>query len=290
MDRPIHTRRTFLYSVSGGILLLSQRGFAVSDTQRAVSIAIVSDTHLGRSDGTTAREHWWLVADELRQSDVAFVLHLGDIVDNGTESEYPTYLETRNSVGKPVYEIPGNHDPEHLFEKYISETSDRCVDHESLRFILLNNARFGEHDGFLTDSQLDWLEIQCRDGADNKLALFICMHIPAHYNIHPDRGWYIKPDKGQTRFYNIVDRYRDSLRGIFHGHFHNGIRGWSDRVPEIACPSLLYNQDRDLEAQGAPGFNLKEFRPGYTLLDIHPDTIELRYKPIGASLSVEKQL
>lgn len=40
----------------------------------------------------------------------AFVLHTGDIVNYGTESEYRTYLGYLESVRLPVFHIPGNHD------------------------------------------------------------------------------------------------------------------------------------------------------------------------------------
>ena len=82
-----------------------------------------------------------------------------------------------------------------------------------------------------------------------------------------------------------------------HGHFHNGIRGWSDRkglgkalIHEIVFPSALYNQDRKLTEQKAPGYNLSEFRPGYTLVEIRDQILTLRYKPLGAEVAAEKEL
>lgn len=84
---------------------------------------------------------------------------------------------------------------------------------------------------------------------------------------------------------------------MLHGHFHNGIRGWSDRrgpegapIHEIVFPSALYNKDRKLTEQQAAGYNLREFRPGYTLVKIHGQTLTLRYKPLGAMIAAEKDL
>ena len=77
-----------------------------------------------------------------------------------------------------------------------------------------------------------------------------------------------------------------------HGHFHNGIRGWDDHggLHEILFPSILYNLNRGLEVKGAPGYNLPEFRPGYTLVTVEGRKMTLRYKPLGAEVKAIKKL
>ena len=158
--------------------------------------------------------------------------------------------------------------------------------------ILLNNAHRDSHDGFFTEQQLDWLAKQLEaTKRDGRLAI-ICCHVPVHSNRHPDRGWYVKPEHGQKRFYELTSAHRDELIGVFHGHFHNGIRGWDDRAPlhEISFPSALYNQNRGLEEKQAPGYNPVEFRPGYTLATIDQGKISLEYRPTGNDPSVAVSL
>jgi 3',5'-cyclic AMP phosphodiesterase CpdA len=220
------------------------------------------------------------------------VLHLGDIVDGGREAQYPIYLETRRTITKPIHEIAGNHDPLPLFEKYIRPTGDLAVDHDWLRVLLLHNARVDSHDGFLSDDQLDWIDDQCAAAAGDDRLVALAMHVPAHANGHPDRGWFVHPADGQTRLYETLSRHADRVLALLHGHFHNGIRGWDDHPPvhEICFPSALYNQDRGLEAQDAPGYNPVEFRPGFTLVDIDGPALRLRYVAVGAESDVEKTL
>ncbi|HUE70453.1 MAG TPA: metallophosphoesterase [Pirellulaceae bacterium] len=91
---------------------------------------MVSDTHLGYKDQPAAEALWKRTAGELATTDEAFVLHTGDVVDGGRESQYPLYVAARETIGKRVYEIPGNHDPQPLFEKYISSPVDRAVEHD----------------------------------------------------------------------------------------------------------------------------------------------------------------
>jgi hypothetical protein len=77
---------------------------------------------------------------------------------------------------------------------------------------------------------------------------------------------------------------------MLHGHFHNGVRGWEDRGPlqEICFPSALYNGDRKLAEQKAPGYYLAEFRPGFVQVDVKAERLVLRYKPLGVTQTADR--
>lgn len=256
-----------------------------------LSLVVVSDTHLGYRDQNEAAEIWARAAEEISAGPGDLVLHLGDVVDGGRAEQYPKYLEIRQRIRQPVHEIPGNHDPEELFRQHLRDPVSTAIDYQWLRLLLINNSRRDSHDGFVSAEQLGWLDEQLQDTARQGKYAVLCMHVPAHSNGHPDRGWYVKAESGQRELYELVSRHRARLVGLFHGHFHNGIRGWEDHegVAEVAFPSVLYNLDRRLEAQGAPGFNPSEFRPGYTLATISGGSLQLQYKPIGHEPSVERR-
>ncbi len=274
----------------GTIVLWPRCLRGAEDRAPPLSLIVVSDTHLGYRDQNHAAAQWERTAAEIDKAEGDLVVHLGDVVDGGREAQYPIYLETRNRIAKPVHEIPGNHDPQELFRKYIREAVDTVVDHQWLRLLLLNNSRTDSHDGFVSDEQIEWIDRQCNEAARRDLRVLVCLHVPAHKNLHPDRGWYVKPEHGQTKLYETIGRHRDHVLAMFHGHFHNGIRGWDDHAPthEICFPSALYNLDRRLEEQQAPGYNPAEFRPGFTLVRIENGAIRLQYKPIGAQIKVQK--
>ncbi|HUE70584.1 MAG TPA: hypothetical protein VMP01_06815 [Pirellulaceae bacterium] len=116
-------------------------------------------------------------------------------------------------------------------------------------------------------------------------------------------GWLAMPARPSSRsccsrkIPKVIDKHSGHVIALLHGHFHNGIRGWSDRprpegapIHEIVFTSALYNQDRKLTEQKAPGYNLSEFRPGYTLVEIRGQILTLRYKPLGAEVAAEKEL
>lgn len=286
------SRRGFLGTCGAALTLWPACLRAAGRRLPKLSFVVVSDTHLGRRDRGTAAERWERTAAELAKLPDQPVLHLGDIVDGGREAQYPEYLRIRKTIGKPVHEIPGNHDPQELFEKYVRRPVDTAVDHDWLRFVLLNDSRTDSHDGFVSDEQLEFIDRQCREATEKERYVALALHVPVHSNRHPDRGWYVKPENGQKGLYELVERHRDRLLCLMHGHFHNGIRGWVDHAPvhELTFPSALYNLDRKLEQQGAPGYNLPEFRPGYTLVTIEGGKLSLRYQPSGSDEFAEKEL
>jgi predicted phosphodiesterase len=283
-------RRTFLTTLGSATLWPKALQAAQNPIDR-MRFIVISDTHLGRRDNDQAERQWRKTVAELKEAPGDFILHLGDVVDGGRAAQYPIYRRIRDGIGKPVHEIPGNHDPRALFEKHLEKPADRFFVHDRIRFVLLNNAHSDSHNGFIAGKQLAWLETQCRKAQAQSQFIIFCLHVPVHTNKHPDRGWYVKPQHGQKPFYEICARHRDRIVATFHGHFHNGIRGWDDHgsLHEIIFPSALYNLNRRLEEQKAPGYNLNEFRPGYALVTIKGPRMVLQYKPVEVKATVEKQ-
>jgi 3',5'-cyclic AMP phosphodiesterase CpdA len=285
-------RRSFLAGSAAATLIGSWR-LPAAEQLDEFSFVVVSDTHLGRQESKTPERQWRKAIDEINALPGAFVLHLGDVVDSGREPFYPIYADSRKGLDKPIHEIPGNHDPVELFERHIAAPIDRALDYGGVRFLLFNNAHRDSHLGFITTEQIAWLDRQCADAKSRELKLVACCHVPIHKNAAPDRAWYVKPDDGQTAFYELVDRYADRFLACLHGHFHNGIRGWRDHgsLVEVLLPSVCYNQSRNLaaaiEAGKTTGFFVDELRAGYTLATLGKGRLTLRYKPVGADANGE---
>ncbi len=287
------SRRRFVATLGSATATMILRPAALQSASLApLSFVIVTDTHLGKGDSLNPEQLWQKTALEMEAAPGAFVLHLGDIVDGMREPQYARYLEVRKTITKPVHEIPGNHDKPEDFQTHIRKDIDTFFDHEWLRVVLMNNSHTDSHEGFFTYEQLTWLARTCDEAASKNLRLLICTHVPVHTNAHPDRGWYVKPANGQPTFYETMKKHESRIIGLFHGHFHNGLRGWDDHKPvhEVLFPSALYNQDRTLEEQKAPGYNPREFRPGYTLVRIENDMMTLMYCVTGSEDGVKKAL
>lgn len=248
----------------------------------AFHFLVVSDTHVGKNDSPSPALQWAKTAKELERAQGDFVLHLGDVVDGGRESQYPVYIDSRKLLRKPIHEIPGNHDPLDLFERFVTRPADRSFDHKGIRFILLQNSNPLSHDGFLTPKQLGWLADQCDEAAKKDLFIIVAAHVAVHANKHPDTGWFVKPANGQTECYKLLDKHANRILALLHGHFHCGLRGWNDRDPlhEIVFPSALYNRNRNLAEQKAPGYYLTEFRPGFVEVALRASGMTLHYRPL----------
>ena len=291
--RLIDRRQVLMAGAAGGAAWCWSQRLAAADDLDPLSFIVVSDTHLGRKDNDYSEKNWRKAIAEINAQPGQFVLHLGDVVDSGREAQYPIYAETRKSLNKPIHEIPGNHDPADLFQKYVVEQTDRSVDYGGVRFVLFNNAHRDSHDGFITTRQIAWLADQCDEAAQKELRIVICCHVPIHANRHPDRGWYVKPSNGQNEFYDLQQQHADRILACLHGHFHNGIRGWRDhgKTVEVLFPSVCYNQSRGLTdriAEGkATGFFVDELRPGYVLAELGKGRLSLRYKPLDEAQNGE---
>lgn len=289
LNKHAMNRRSFITLATMGAVSLPLRAATGRD---AISFLVVTDTHLGYKDQDKAEQLWLKTAAAMAKQSGEFILHLGDIVDGGREALYARYLEGRKLIGRPVHEIPGNHDPEELFVRHIRPQINHVIEHGWLRLLLLNNSRRDSHEGFLTPEQIAWLSSECDTAAAKDQLVVIAMHVPAHANQHPDRGWFIKPANGQTALYELLKKHESRVLALFHGHFHNGLRGWDDHAPvhEVCFPSALYNQDRQLEAQHAPGYNPPEFRPGFTAVTITSHSIDLRFHTVDAGEVLKKGL
>lgn len=283
-------RRAFLGGAIGSVILTSQT-LAATRALPELSFHIVTDTHIGRQ-GDSPLKQWKKVVAEINDTPGAFVLHLGDVVDSGREDQYPIYLEARKTITKPVHEIPGNHDPADLFAKYIRPQIDTSFEHSGVRFVLFNNSDRESHMGFIKPPQLEWIKSELEAAMKADQFVVLCCHVPVHTNGHPDRGWYVKPADGQTEFYALLDQHKSRVLGLFHGHFHNGIRGWDDHKPYIESlfPSCCYNQDRKLvNHPNLSGFVVDDLRIGYTNVTLGGGKLTLTYKPLGAESTAKHE-
>lgn len=276
---------------SGASALWFSGRLAAAEGVKKLSFIVLSDTHLGRNDDLRSEKQLTQAIAEINELPAKFVLHLGDVVDGGREAQYPVYARLKKTLNKPIHEIPGNHDPVDLFRKHVAEEIDRHVDYGGVRFVMFNNSHRESHDGFITPAQIKWLKKRCDEASQKGLRIVICCHVPVHSNTHPDRGWYVKPKNGQAAFYEVLREHSGRVLACLHGHFHNGIRGWRDNgtTIEVLCPSVCYNQNRNLtehlKTGKATGFFVDELRAGYVLVELGEGRLTMKYKPLRQEIN-----
>jgi predicted phosphodiesterase len=148
----------------------AQQGPVADTTGRedtALRVFLVSDTH-----SRTVRVARLL--EEVRSRAPDLVLDAGDMVHDGTETEFRHALAARAATGVPWYVAPGNHDHErrgpHAAPPVFADFA--AVDHGELRLILLDN-----HDETLSEAQFERLEAELAAHAGRRI--LVVMHVPA---------------------------------------------------------------------------------------------------------------
>ena len=288
------TRRRFLASVGsvGAAMALNGCGILTGrhGETRELTLAIVSDIHLGKdpttlpsgSDrATTPAARMADIVREINESPAELTLFMGDLVDTGAkhEDQYPEWAKIANRLAKPWRAVPGNHDPQPLFEKYVHPLVDCIDDQKGIRFVFFQDSLATSHDGAVTPEQVAWMAARIDDAKARGMRVVLCTHVPRHPNRSPDMGWYVRGEEPALR--EMVEARRGTIIAIFSGHLHCSLRGWSDLsgIHELVMPSACWNFEKDLSQ--APGFAVKEYRPAWVLATIGPERLTLNLKPVG---------
>src|SRR5659263_382409 len=128
-------------------------------------------------------------------SDMEFLLHLGDMVNKESPYEWELYREATARFRKPLRVVIGNHElygggsPEKFAERFGLPGTSWSFTHKDAHFAIVDNAK-----GAFPDNTLAWLD---RDlaahpkGKDGITTLIVAMHVPpvsyTHLRAHETR-------------------------------------------------------------------------------------------------------
>lgn len=174
------------------------------------SFAVMADSHTGDvfADITT-------LVGAMRPD---FAVSVGDITDNGLDSEYALFLDRINAAGVPWFAAPGNHEyrsPEghtspdgpKRFKKIFGK-QDFVFDHCGWRFILIDVVALD----MLLPGQIAWLE-RALKGHEGRAAVF--MHYPPAIIEGWEEGYW--KSNGEA-FLGLLKKF--NVRYFFAGHIH----------------------------------------------------------------------
>jgi 3',5'-cyclic-AMP phosphodiesterase len=210
-----------------------------------------------------------------------FILHTGDIVDDGSGAAYALARPVLQKLKRPIYYVLGNHDlpvPMRtvlLGEPASADRYDYNVDLDGTQLVVIDTRGPIDPAGTLTADQLQNLRDLCTpDGPP----LIIALH---HQPVKLDVGWL---DNGWDQKHMMIDNSaafleaiapaRQRIRGVFFGHVHRGChvlhRGILFSSPPSACA----------EIQAWPTSNYPvpspEEQPGFNIVTITDDETTIR--------------
>src|SRR5436309_3505823 len=88
----------------------------------SLSVAFLSDTHLGKDANDKAADQMKMAVDEINACGAALTIMCGDLVHGGqdpkAEKHYPEWIQIASKFQNPWHAVPGNHDPDAIFVKH----------------------------------------------------------------------------------------------------------------------------------------------------------------------------
>jgi outer membrane protein assembly factor BamB/predicted phosphodiesterase len=235
--------------VSCVAVLLFFLALPVFAQQTPFRFAWLSDTHVG---STTGEEDLRITVHDLDTlNNIAFIILSGDITELGWNDQFTLAKSMLDSLNKPYYIIPGNHDTKWsesgctMFDRIWG--SDRFVfEYGGFRFIGLHEGpimRMG--DGHFAPEDLRWLDSVLTAMPDKKQPLIFVTHYPV--------------DPSIDNWFEITDRLKQfNTQVILCGHGHANGKYNFEGIPGVMSRS-----------------NLRARHPlgGYSIVDVRIDSM-----------------
>jgi 3',5'-cyclic AMP phosphodiesterase CpdA len=150
--------------------------------------------------------------DRIVEDGNSFVVHLGDLVENGTAAEFQRWREMMADYSIAFFPVPGNHDAnEGSLAEYLAFTGVAGA-HYSFDMGLVHFAMVDSHRGYLTAEESAWLEA---DLAGTRQPVKI---VALHYPPFDPRGSDYVMTRGNETFLSLMNRY--DVQYVFAGHIH----------------------------------------------------------------------
>lgn len=237
-------------------LFISSASYAQTQQFR---FAWLSDTHVGSATGAADLRN--SVRDINAMNDIAFVILSGDITEMGFDAQLDLAKAILDSLRKPCYIIPGNHDTKWSPSGCTKFSSlwgkDKFIfEYGGYRFIGMHEGPIMKMgDGHFAPEDLHWLDSVLASLPDKRQPLFFVTHYPL--------------DPGIDNWYEATERLkRFNTQAVLVGHEHNNRVANFEGIPGVVARSNL----RTAKTSGA-----------YTIVDVDADTISFSERILDSS-------
>lgn len=231
-----------------------------------IRIAHISDTHI-TSESAYKGYAYDLIVSEINRGNFDFVIHTGDVTNQGLREEYERAAYELKKIQKPLVVIPGNHDVRNvgyeLFQKFIGPLNG-VFEFENGVVIWVDSTIPDLSDGRVGGYKFKWLKAKLEEYSKREFKI-----IAAHHHIVP------LPDTGRERnvLFNAGDvldlmlRHEVSLYTCGHKHVPNVYRVEDMVVDNAGCTSCRKTRKGDVNS--------------YNIITLHDDgRIEVTIKRV----------
>ncbi len=206
-----------------------------------------------------------IIADVLAQPQQPDLITLtGDLSQDTSVASYQTLLTLFARFNCPIYWIAGNHDVFATLQQVLGDSyflSDKVIELESWRVILLNTLVQGEVGGALANDQLELLK-DSLDKPDKKSCLVMLHHQPIKIGCQ----WLDAIGlENASEFRDIISQLQ-RVKAVVCGHVHQDFSTKHKTTEYFSTPSTCIQFKPKQK-----NFALDVLQPGYRWLTLMPD-------------------
>ncbi len=235
----------------------------------------ISDTHLGDTTDSLFHErnpfHYLkAVLAEVERLNLKpdFILHSGDVANNGDEAAVLLFSQEMKKFEIPIHYVVGNHDRrEHLegllfrraFRDMLENELTYSFVQQGVRFIVLDAWQESRIDGKLSDEALAFCRVELRSSSE---PVVIVTHFPPVLVGSPwiDKNLLLQ---NGDELHALLCTFRSKVAGVLFGHLHQGLSMMKDGIGYFCCPSTVFQfhsspQDSEMKyhEEEPPGFQM----------------------------------
>ena len=163
------------------------------------------------------------------------VVVTGDLTMDGSTAAYMWLRERLETLGVPVYCIPGNHDEPAAMREVMPSKFIQCepvIDFDRWRVVLLDSFLPQNESGEIGAAQLDWLSDELASSADRHV--LIALHHPP---VSIGSTWMDAMSLNDAAaFWGIVGRV-STVRCVLWGHIHQNYEAYRGPIRLLGSPS-----------------------------------------------------
>ncbi len=234
-------------------------------------IVQITDTHLfGDREkdlmGVKTRNSFEAVVDLIRSNPKQpdLILLTGDLTQDHSPESYAHLIDVMKVFSAPIYFIPGNHDDIPVMNRVFASSGfqkEKNILFDGWQCILLNSQKTHHPEGFLEQTELDFLEA-CLAAHPERRALVVTHH----HSVSVGCTWLDKINlTNADAFWGLLSRYAN-VKMVLSGHVHQEYAGDYNGVPCYSTPSTCVQFKRH-----STDFSLEELAPGYRWIELHSD-------------------
>ena len=237
-----------------------------------VRLVQVTDPHLFKDEsgellGINTLASFNQVLTEIQASDFAFdlVLATGDLVQDSSDEGYLSFAERINTLNKPVFWIPGNHDSQPKMESFLTEqyghlcTKKHLLLDNKWQILMLDSQVFGVPHGKLGQYQLDWLADRLKEYPERYSLIVLHHHI-----LSTNSAWLDQHNLRNSEELAQTLAPFSNVKGILHGHIHQQVDATWNGYTLMSTPSTCVQFKPDCNS-----FTLDTLQPGWREIELH---------------------